>query len=162
MGPRLEGAGMKVEIDVMDYLTEDDIKDAALDVIRRVFREQIKTEASAERVISNVASDFVMRWVAEALCTSESKIRDGIADGVKDAIEGGHIKYYVFRRKDVWDRDEGPGVAILDEAIKNSRQLIESEVERRIKEYDFRELREQIEDTIYDVICRKLREDKEA
>lgn len=153
---------MKVEFDVMDYLTEEDIKDAAMDAIRSIFQSQLRKESDVERVLSNIASSFVMKWVADALLITEDEIRDGIAKGVKAAIEGDHIKYYVFRRKDLWDRDEGPGTAMLDEAIKNSRELIESEVQRRIKEYDFRELREEIEDTIYDVICRNLRGDKEA
>lgn len=153
---------MKVEFDVMDYITEEDIKDAAMDAIRSIFHSQLRKESDVERVLSNIASSFVMKWVADAMLTTEDEIRDGIAKSVKAAIEGDHIKYYVFRRKDLWDRDEGPGAAMLDEAIKNSRELIESEVQRRIKEYDFRELREEIEDTIYNVICRNLRGDKEA
>ena len=85
-------------------------------------------------------------------------VESAIADGIKKAIEGDTIKYKVFQRKDAWDRSESPAVKILDDALANSKDLIEAEVEKRIKEYDFRELRETIEDTIYDVICRKLRE----
>ena len=96
--------------------------------------------------------------VCDKLNVDREYIESAIADGIKKAIEGDTIKYKVFQRKDVWERSESPAVKILDEVLANSRPLIEAEVEKRIKEYPFRELREEIEDTIYGIICHKLKE----
>lgn len=149
---------MKIEIDVHDYISEEEIKNEALYALRALFLSQLRKESDIERVLSNLTHEYVFKFVCEKLNITREYVESAIADGIKKAIEGDMIKYKVFQRKDAWDRSESPAVKILDDALANSKELIEAEVERRIKEYDFRELREEIEDTIYEVICRKLKE----
>lgn len=149
---------MNVSIDVKDYLTEEDIRNEAKAALHYAFADQLRKEADVERVLSNLTQGYIFRMVCDKLNVDREYIETAIADGVKKAIEGDTIKYKVFQRKDTWERSESPAVKILDDALANSKELIEAEVEKRIKEYDFHELQEEIQDTIYEVICRKLKE----
>ena len=150
---------MNIEIDVSDYLSEEDIRRTAMAALQYAFAAQLQKEADVERVLANLTHEYVFKAVCDKLNVDREHIEQAISDGIKKAIEGDTIRWKVFRRKDAWERSESPAVKILDDALANSKDLIEAEVEKRIKEYDFRELRETIENTIYDVICRKLREE---
>lgn len=152
---------MKIEIEVKDYLTDEQIQEAALVILERELYRQINKEASLERVLANLTGEYIFSRVCEHIQIGREEIERIIAENVKKALESDHIMYQVFRRKDVWDRSESPAVKILDDVLAATRPVIEQEVERRIAEYPFRELTEEIEDTIYGVICRKLRESKE-
>lgn len=149
---------MNIGIDVSEYLTEDDVRRAAMSALQFAFADQLRKEADVERVLANLTHEYIFKAVCDKLNVDREYIEQAISDGIKKAIEGDTIRWKVFQRKDAWERSESPAVKILDDALANSKDLIEAEVEKRIKEYDFRELRETIEDTIYDVICRKLRE----
>ena len=149
---------MNIEIDIHDYLSEEDIKDEAKYALRSLFANQFRKEADIERVLSNLTHEYIFKMVCDKLNVDREYIEAAIADGIKKAIEGDTIKYKVFQRKDAWERSESPAVKILDDTLANSKELIEAEVEKRIREYDFHELQEEIQDTIYEVICRKLKE----
>lgn len=151
--------GGTVTLNYHNYVTDEEIRKLCLDVIANKLGQQIKCEADAERVLSNLTSEYIFNWVSNAINGDHDVVKKAIADGVKEAIEGNHIKYQVFRRADAWERSESPAVKILDEMLSNSREKIEAEVNRRIEQYDFKELRDEIEDTIYGVICQKLREE---
>lgn len=150
---------MNISIDVNDYLTEEDIRNEAKAALHYAFADQLRKESDVERVLSNLTQGYIFRMVCDKLNVDREYIESAIADGVKKAIEEDTIKYKVFQRKDAWEGSESPAVKILDDTLANSKELIEAEVEKRIKEYDFHELRDEIEDTIYEVICRKLREE---
>lgn len=150
---------MKVEIDIQDYLDNEQIKEAALSIVEREFYRQINKESALERVLANLTGEYIFSRVCEHIQIGREEIERIIAENVKKALESDHIKYQVFRRQDVWDRSESPAVKILDDVLAETRPVIEQEVERRIAEYPFRELVDEIEDTIYGVICRKLREE---
>ena len=149
---------MNIEIDVRDYLSEEEVKNEAIYALRGLFANQLRKEADIERVLSNLTHEYIFKMVCDKLNVDREYIESAIADGIKKAIEGDTIKYKVFQRKDAWERSESPAVKILDDALANSKELIEAEIERRIREYDFHELQEEIQDTIYEVICRKLKE----
>lgn len=149
---------MTIEIDLHDYLSEEDIQYEARNALRGLFANQLRKEADIARVLSNLTHEYIFKMVCDKLNVDREYIESAIADGVKKAIEGDTIKYKVFQRKDAWERSESPAVKILDDALVNSKELIEAEVEKRIREYDFHELQEEIQDTIYEVICRKLKE----
>ena len=80
-------------------------------------------------------------------------------EGIEKALQPDSIKYQVFRRKDAWQNTESPAVAILDSVLKDCRPKIEEMVNKIIEQYDFKELHEEIADTIYYCVIRKLREE---
>lgn len=138
------------------YLTRDEMKQIAIEELRSAFRRELKNEAEIERVLSNLTHEYIFREVCKDI-EGIDNIEDAIREHVEAAIKSDHIKYTVFRRANAWERTESPAVKILDEVLKESRPLIEAEVRKRIEQYHFSELRDAIEDTVYEVICRQLR-----
>lgn len=144
---------MELKIEITDYFSEDEIREIAEQELRAAFREQFQKEADVERVIVNLSLEYVYSLVAEQW---DGNFNELLRDKVREAIEQG-VHYYVFRRKNAWDRSESPAVAILDDECRNSRPLIRECVEKHIKEYQFHELdRNEIGDVIYDVIMERI------
>ena len=148
---------MDITIDAFDYISPEKISEIVEDEIRYAIRSQIKKESDIERVLTNFTAEYIFKlmeseWVANAV-----DFEKALREAINHAIESDHVKYYVFRRKDAWDRTESPAVKILDEECANSRPLIREMVENHIKEYPFHELdREEIGCVIYDVIMEKI------
>ena len=148
----------EITINVEDYLTEEDIKQAAIERLKYEFMKQLGN-SNIYTILSNITYEYVFKAVANALGISSNEFEQQIIDSIKEALKPDTIKYQVFRRKDVWNKTESPAVAILDNVLKDCKPKIEEMVNTIIEQYDFRELREEIEDTIYGCICRKLREE---
>lgn len=151
---------MEISINIEDYVSEQDIRDEALKTIGESFKEQFKKEADVERVLSNLSHEYIFQEVVKYLEIDSEEVEKRIREGIAKALssESNTIVYKVFQRADAWDRTESPAVKILDDVLKDSRPKIEECVNKIIEEYPFRELREEIEDTIYDCIVRKLQE----
>lgn len=149
---------MMINIDANEYFSQEEIKKIAEEELRNAFREQFRKEADVERVIANLSIEYVHALVAEQW---DGDFDELLREKVRGAIEK-DVGYYVFRRKDAWERTESPAVAILDEECKKSRPLIRACVEKRIKEYPFNELdRDQIGDVIHEVIMERILSPKE-
>lgn len=146
----------EITINVSDYLTEEEIKNIAIDTLRYNFNQQFRVEADVERVLANLSHEYVFKLVCDYISLNAEDIKQRIIEGVAEALTSDHVRYMVFRRKDAWDRSESPAVAILDDVLKSCRPKIEEEVNRRIQEYPFRELSEEIGDTIYYCIMNTL------
>lgn len=151
---------MEISIKLEDYVNEQDIRDEALRAIGESFKEQFRKEADVERVLSNLSHEYVFHEVAKFLELDSDEVERRIKEGIAKALapEENTIKWQVFQRASAWERTESPAVKILDDVLKDSRPKIEECVNKIIEEYPFRELREEIENTIYDCIVRKLQE----
>lgn len=148
---------MDITIDAFDYISPEKISEIVEDEIRYAIRSQIKKEADIERVLTNFTAEYVFKLMESEWAANAVDFEKALREAINHAIESDHVKYYVFRRKDAWDRTESPAVKILDEECANSRPLIREMVEKHIKEYPFHELdREEIGCVIYDVIMRKI------
>ena len=151
---------MKVEIDIFDYFTPEQIREIAEDELRNAFRSQFRKEADVERVLTNLSYEYVRKLIAEQW---DGDFTAKLREQIEKSISQDTIKYEVFRRKDAWDRSESPAVAILDDECKNSRPLIRAAVEKHIAEYPFHELdRDEIGCVIYDVIMERILKPREA
>ena len=146
----------ELTINVSEYLSEEEIKKIAEEELRGAFRYQLRNEADVERVLTNLSHEYVFHAVCDYLNENQDYVRGRIIEGVSQALTADTIKWKVFKRKDAWERDESPAVKILDDVLRNCRPQLEQAVNARIKEYDFRELQEEISDTIYECIVRKL------
>lgn len=148
---------MDITIDAFDYISPEKISEIVEDEIRYAIRSQIKKESDIERVLTNFTAEYIFKLMESEWATNNMDFEKALREAVNNAIESDHVKYYVFRRKDAWDRTESPAVKILDEECANSRPLIRGMVEKHIKEYPFHELdREEIGCVIYDVIMEKI------
>ena len=148
---------MDITIDAFDYISPEKISEIVEDEIRYAIRSQIKKESDIERVLTNFTAEYIFKLMESEWAANAVDFEKALREAINHAIESDHVKYYVFRRKDGWDRTESPAVKILDEECANSRPLIREMVENHIKEYPFHELdREEIGCVIYNVIMEKI------
>ena len=148
---------MKLEINIFDYVSPEKITEIAEDEIRRAFREQFRKEADVERVLSNLTAEYVFKLIENEWAANAVDFGMVLRDKINSTICSDSVAFYVFRRKDAWDRTESPAVKILDDECANSRPLIREMVEKHIREYPFHELdRDEIGDVIYNVIMNKI------
>ena len=147
---------MDITIDAFDYISPEKIHEIVEDEIRYAIRSQIKKEADIERVLTNFTAEYIFKLMESEWAANAVDFEKALREAINNAIEG-DLKYYIFRRKDAWDRTESPAVKILDEECANSRPLIREMVEKHIREYPFHELdRDEIGSVIYDVIMGKI------
>lgn len=151
----------ELTINVSDYLSEQEIRKIAEEELRGAFRYQLRNEADVERVLTNLSHEYVFHAVCDYLKLNETEISERIIDGVSKALEPDTIKWQVFKRKDAWERDESPAVKLLNDVLRNCKPKLEEMVNKNIEEYPFTELHDEIADTIYYCIIRKLFGDKE-
>ena len=148
---------MDITIDAFDYISPEKMSEIVEDEIRYAIRSQIKEESDIERVLTNFTAEYVFKLMESEWAANAVDFEKALREAINNAIESPHIEYYVFRRKDAWDRTESPAVKILDDECANSRPLIREMVEKHIREYPFHELdRDEIGDVIYDVIMEKI------
>lgn len=113
---------MNVSLRIEDYLTEGQMSDIAIEEWRRICREACN--GHQERIISNVAHDVVVTMVAEALGeTALEQIRAKAVSVIENLTE-----FTVFKRPDAWDRGPSPAYAVLMEAVKANRELVDKKV----------------------------------
>lgn len=147
----------EITVNISEYLSEEEIKQVAIDSLAYQFNRQL-SNININTVLANLSHEYVFKAVVDSLGANSDLIEQQIINGIKEALKPDTIKYQVFRRKDAWQKTESPAVSILDDVLKNCRPKIEEMVNTIIEQYQFSELREEIEDTIYGCICRKLRE----
>lgn len=113
-------------MDFEKYLTEDQMREIAIEEWRKVCREACN--GNEERIMSNIAHKVVSSMVDEAL-------GDGSRDIIRaKAIEAIHklSEFTVFRRADIWDKGESPAYKVLMDSVVSKKTLIDKKVEQAI------------------------------
>lgn len=144
---------MEITFDVFDYLSPDEIREECKLAIQRSVHETFaRNENEIQRLISNLGYEFVFNAVSEAIGKDAKKAIVEVVQ--KLASDKSHIQYLMWRRKDVWERYESPAIGILDEAIKDNKQLIRDCVQQQIRECEIPDVR----DAMFDMACEIVRE----
>lgn len=146
---------MEITINIEDYITPSEIKSIAMDEIRHIIHRQYNNdEREIGRLITNVGYDFIFKAVSDAI---NEDAKEKITNTVKKLLEDdSHIRYVLWRRKDIWDKSESPAISILDEAIKDNRELINEKVKETIKNYEFADVKTHIYEALDNIIYDKL------
>lgn len=146
---------MKTEFEIEDLVSESEIREAAIEELKRALRREFKDERGICRIIGNLSYEFMKNLIQEEL-GGEENFESLLRGKIRESIEE-DVQFYVFRRADAWERSESPAVKILDEECRNTRPLIRECVENHIRNYPFYELeKDEIGETIYNVIMDKI------
>ncbi len=147
----------ELTIDIADYLDRKIIEDIAYQELGYAFRRQLQKEADVERILTNLSYRYIYKIVETELGMNEEMFRKKLVERINKCLDDeSNIRFEVFSRKSAWNDTESPAVKILDEVLSESKPKIEEAVNKIIDEYPFHELREEILDTIYGCIERKL------
>ena len=148
---------MDITIDAFDYISPERISEIVEEEIRYAIRSQIKKESDIERVLTNFTAEYVFKLIESEWAANAVDFEKSLREKINNAIQDDDVKWYIFRRKDAWDRTESPALKILDDECANSRPLIREMVEKHIREYPFHELdRDEIGCVIYQIIMEKI------
>lgn len=142
--------GNTIEIDLNDYITEDERKEMARDVFRAACDRQ--SQQDFERILSNSAYQLVARIVDEHF---DGEMIETVKARAIDVING-MTSSTVFSAPNAWDRAASKGFQHLQSAVDSSKDMIRSRVESIISGYDSEDLREMVERQVGSAIIRKL------
>ncbi len=110
---------MSTDIDIKDYLTDDDIKDILQQEIKDYLyskegrTQQDKAESNIARVISNCAYDIVYRMVDDCM---DERLEDILKKKICTIIED-LGEFNLFRKPDVWDAQPNNAWKFLDKCL---------------------------------------------
>ena len=140
----------KLEINIKDYLTIDEIKDIIRDEFAASVARALSKEADLTRIIGNIAHEIVFDEVGKYI----PNYKELLAKNIKQIIEKQDYRWQIFRCKDVWDREEGPGLTIIKETLKANKDSIKKRVEDAINNFDIKMLvSEYLNKEMEDVAC---------
>ena len=127
---------MNIEINMHDYLSDDDIKDVLRKAIYDEIKESISYDKSLTTFIANLSYKYVFKMVDEIV---KENIGTGIEDSIKQKVPeiiNDLSSYSIFRAKDNW-QEESIGQKLLNEAVIKNKDLLEDKVkELLVKEYN--------------------------
>lgn len=148
---------MEIKINIEDFFSADEIKNECRYMLRKVIYDKYEHESDIDRLITNLGYEFIFKAITETINEdAETKIKNKVIELLKDDF---NIKCELFRKRDAWERSEGVGLTILNNAIKENEGLIKEKVQQTIKDYNFgdkEELRCRIEDVFHDILEEKL------
>jgi len=153
---------MEIKIDVMDYLTEAEIKEECKGAVRNCIYQQFSKENELDRLIGNLGYEFIFQAINE---TTKQDSLQQIKDTVKKLVgQEQSIRYELFKAPNKWDSRESIGYTILQQALKENEGLIKDKVKQALSDYDFlsrRDLQERMEDLFHEMLEEKLFTGKE-
>jgi hypothetical protein len=149
-----------IKIDINDYLSESEKKEYAIVAFKEsvksaLFKDKqgIQLDAEIQRVIGNISHSIVMEEVQKYIPDCEELIKKKVLK----IIGGESLSYQVFKKKDVWDKDESLAVTYMNEAVRSNKEMFQSRIKSELENFDLKsEITKQIgeefgqmADTIY-------------
>ncbi|MBR1750902.1 MAG: hypothetical protein IJ740_08490 [Ruminococcus sp.] len=146
-----------MEIKLEEYLTGDEIKSIVQNEFCHYIHSELKTR-SIDTWVSILSYKTVWKIVDEYIRSTgrSDNIEELMQAKVRAMIEE-LSSYQVFRSRDkICYSSDSEGQKLLDKVVKECEPLIKERVEEIIKDIDLMELREDINQTLYDMIADKL------
>lgn len=137
-----------MEIDIKEYLSEDEIKEVAKNALRSQFISILKKETDLKRIITNTSYDIVYRMVDDSLTED---INDNIADKVKNIISN-LTSYNVFKKPDAWDSETNDAYKHLQKCIVENFPKIKDLVSAQIETETMKHLKDSLSDYIVEAV----------
>lgn len=113
-------------MDFSKYLTEDEMRDIAVQEFRDFVRN--KSSKDLERIISNSAYQVVWKAVDESLDNEAMSI---LKQKVEDII-GDMSEFTVFSKPNAWDRKENTAYGILVQTVRDNSDVLDIKVKEQI------------------------------
>jgi hypothetical protein len=142
-----------MEIQVEKYLSEDEIKEIIKEEIRYKIQSVIRKDDDLDRILANTYYETVWMMVEETL-EEDKALKDLIRKNTLKIINE-LSRYSVFREKDCYNK-ESLGQTLLNQAVTDSKDLINNRVAEIITDLDKEDLKCRLEDLMYQVVEDRL------
>ena len=111
-----------MNINIEDYLSDDEIKE----IVKEELREKIKSNIERNgviRFISNIGYQNVFEIINKEIPEYENLVKEK----TKEVIEG-LTSFSVFRKADLVEREDSLGQKYLEKAIEDNKDIINNKV----------------------------------
>ena len=143
-----------MEINIVDYLSCDEIKSIFEQELRTTIRSSLSKEANTQ--FSNIIYRTTYNVIDEVFKENGRDLRKELVDKFKEIISG-LSSCDVFRKAYTPYDNISIGQMILDEEVANARPLIQKKVEEVIASYPFENIcKDEVSEAVYNAICNKL------
>ena len=140
---------MQIEINIEDYITEEEKKEMVLNAYRNAIYEKMGYMKEDE-FLANVGYEVIFKAVDEMLGEDSRKI---IEEKVKELI-GNFSSFEVFRSSDYGNPSKG--YLMIEEAVESNRELINKRVKSLITEMSDKSFKYKIEDMLNEEIHKAI------
>lgn len=117
----------KIEIDVTDYLSKEEIKDICVEIIRNTINKD------TERILSNLAYTHAHSIIDSLLTMTEKQELNNKVKQILDKTD----TYTVFRKADYWHKEDSIAQKYLNESIIENKEVIKSRALEAMNRFDF-------------------------
>lgn len=153
---------MNLEININDYLCEDEIKNIVEDEIRKSIYRHFNDENNIKRILSNVSYELVFNKVDEIIKSTSNITEDTytlINNKVIDIINN-LSEYSVFRQSNIYGDKESEAQCMLRCCVESNKDLLKTKVKEIIDNYNYSEIKNYISDMLYECIMNNFKEAK--
>lgn len=144
-----------IEIDMDDYLSEDEKREIALDEFRRSLARTLATPNDVERFVGNVA--YTVVWDEIDRQTTED-MRATIAKKVVDLIGGMSVYTVVDRGDSILRRKPTTAAKMIDESVNENAEALRGRVRELIEQVSLSDVEDQFHSVISDMFRRVTNE----
>jgi len=146
-----------MEINITDYLSQQEIKEIAQDELRVQIRGYFKNEENARRLLSNLSYHIVTEEVNKIVPNYEQELVNKVVELIKKK----DLTYHIFDFDTYGDgRARSLGAKILEQTVRENQQLIKDKVIEGIQNKNYSEealirlenLSESFTSNIYDFV----------
>lgn len=120
-------------LNVDDYLTFEEKRSIVKDLFTEQVSELLSKESNITRIISNISHEIVFQDVQKFIPNYEEQIKIN----VQNTLRENNLNYYIFKRKDAWDKDESLAIKYLNETVNANKELLQSKIKDCIENYNY-------------------------
>lgn len=140
---------MMIEIDIDNYLTDEDKKQICIDC----FKSLMVANLHKERILSNMAYDAAFHIIDSALTPEMMEsIRKKIPEIIADVSS-----FDIFRKKDAWGSEDSEAYLEVKRAVAEHKHLISGKVKDAILARDYTNDIDNITGSVGDIIINALK-----
>jgi len=129
---------MKIEINIEDYLTEEDkkqiCKESFKNMVYKGLIEKTKEKdrmANYERIVSNSIHFYLNKEIDEII---GADVKALIKNATIDTIKKKDFTYSLFRKKSAWEKEDSLALTISNEAVESYRDVMTEKIHRKLDE----------------------------
>lgn len=138
---------MNINIDIKDYVSEEEIKDIIGDEIRRSVRYHMNTEAELSRIITNISYKELWKQIELEVPNCEKTLKEKTIERIRNISD-----YDIFRRKDAYGAEDSLATKLIDECVKENKDIINDKVKNIFNELSNSDLKYDIKGILEEYI----------
>ena len=137
-----------MDINILEYLNENEIKEACVTALSDHVRSKFRSEAEIERIISNTTYRLIKQEVEKTISCSMEEMIIEKTKAVIDELGS----FTVFYKGGYGDKPS-KGYLLLEQAVIDNQPLINEAVKEQISKLDFTYIQSAIEDRVASAIA---------